>query len=204
MKLLDIHTHELRENSIYNWTPGDPKPAGMFSVGVHPWHLEESSWEEVKSYSSEATLIGETGLDYAREIDRELQKSFFRKHIQLARDLKKPLVLHCVRAYSDCLSELREFPHAVIFHDYNGGAEETKQILKRSNMFFSLGATLFREQSKVLSHLKELPLEKIFLETDDSKRSIAAVYEQYSKLSGVGVDIIAQQSLNNLNNLNKF
>ncbi len=204
MNFFDIHTHQFKVNSVHNWLPGEGIPDQMCSVGLHPWYLERGEWEEVVELSenSHVVFVGETGLDYASDVDRELQLKFFKKHIELAKKLKKPLILHCVKAYSDCLRELQSFGPPVIFHDYNGGEQETSQILKRPDTYLSFGATLFRENSKVLLQLSSIPLERIFLETDDSERSIESVYRQYIEKSGHPLDIVTQQLEHNLNKLN--
>ncbi len=203
MKFFDIHTHQLKKNSIYNWLPEEPFPDQLCSIGLHPWYLEKVSWNIIEEYSQreQVIFIGETGLDYACDVDREKQKKFFTRHIQLAAKLNKPLILHCVKAYSDCLSELKSFSGSVIFHDYNGGPEETASLLKRPKTFFSLGTTLFRDNSKVVANLQQIPLTQLFFETDDSERSIEVVYQRYSDLSVSNLSDVSQQVSKNLNNL---
>ena len=88
-KYIDIHTHNPRADVL--------SPA---MAGIHPWQAEIGY--ELPCLT-ECDIIGETGLDYACEVDRDRQKELFQNHLERARVLGIPVVLHTVRALEDTL-----------------------------------------------------------------------------------------------------
>ncbi len=76
------------------------------SAGIHPWYVdlnEEAQWEALVKYAEKPQVIaiGECGLDKLCATEWNRQLHLFEKQIVLANELKKPLIIHCVRAYHE-------------------------------------------------------------------------------------------------------
>lgn len=207
---IDIHTHcantEPDVFSIQSLYAQTTVPyEGYYSVGWHPWHLNDHNKEDIyQKLDDHARLpqvvaIGETGLDRAIKVDDQKQIEVFRFHIELAEKLKKPLIIHCVRAYPDLIQIKKAFHADIpwIIHGYRGNIQTTQQLLKH-NFYFSFGESLFQQNMKSLQSLLSLPAEKIFMETDESNRSIKSIYQQAAKLLSCSVIDLREQIAKNV------
>lgn len=184
---IDIHTH--------NPSPAHPSPEG---VGVHPWRAEVEPIDEEAMRS--ATLIGEIGLDYACEVSRDIQQDIFCRQLNLAEQLSKPVVLHCVRAFEDvmrCLARYRL--RAVIFHGFIGSRQQAEQAIKRG-YFLSFGEGAFRSP-RTLEALRAIPLTHLFAETDEAATPIEKIYEWIARERGISVEELQQQIEENYNKI---
>ena len=127
--------------------------------------------------------IGETGIDRRCSTPVEIQKSLFRDHITLSEKLKKPLIIHCVKSASDIVSLFKQsnIQQNWLIHGFNGrtGAFD---LLASQGFHFSFGAALMLSDSNSSKHIKQLPLSRVFLETDDSDISIEEVYRAASEI----------------------
>jgi len=206
-KYIDIHTHrkENRENvfSLQNINPEDFKNEGAkarkhkvescFSVGIHPWYIDNSVEDKLnilKQIASNPAIlaIGETGLDKLCPVDFNLQKEIFNAQIFNAKEVKKPLIIHCVKAYNEIQQLLKNAqPNAsVIFHGFRGKPQLAEELIK-AGFYLSFGK-LFNEES-----LKITPLDRIFLETDDKELKIEEIYSLVAEVKGVLVDELIEK-----------
>ena len=101
--------------------PGTVVPA----FGLHPWYLQEAKpdWlPRLREYLARfpEALIGECGLDGIKNPDDEPQNSVFCQHILLAEELKRPLIIHAVRAQEWLENYWDMLPAKFVFHSYNG------------------------------------------------------------------------------------
>jgi TatD DNase family protein len=153
----------------------------FYSVGLHPWFLANETWEKQfevvkeKSRLQNVVAIGEAGLDKVTETGFELQQTVFSKHIQLANDVQKPLIVHCVRAHAEVIALLKQVPAQVpvIFHGFNKSKELAQQLISLG-YYLSFGKGL--EKPGLQDVLAALPMGRIFLETDNSTASIQQIY----------------------------
>lgn len=142
------------------------------AVGIHPHDsntyntLVEEELIEL-SKSSKVMAIGEIGLDYYRDHSpRDVQKDVFRKQLKLAESLGLPVVIHCREAYEDTLIILNEFKNVKgIMHSYSGSYEFSKRLMDR--FYFSIsGPVTFKNAKNIKEMVKEMPMEKLLVETD--------------------------------------
>lgn len=150
-----------------------------FSVGLHPWDIHfpfEFSLEQVAKSARHPNCIaiGECGLDYFIKTDKAIQRQVFVQQKELAEQVKKPLIIHCVRAYHDIIPLVRKSTIPIILHQYSGNIEITKQLLGE-HIYFSFGKNLFSSQFNT-DLFSAIPLENILLETDNSAYHIEDVY----------------------------
>lgn len=214
---IDIHTHPNRIESdtiiVQNIFPGDGFAAfsgrNFYSVGLHPWHLktpqennEMMSMVEDALEFDHVCFVGECGLDKKIDVNFDEQLRVFKAQAIIAEEFKRPLIIHCVKAYNEVL-ELHQKLHPEmwwIMHGYRGNVETTKQMGKRGIMF-SFGKSLFQENSKSIESLKCLPMEKIFFETDEFDKDVDKIYERAALLKNVSIDILKHEVWNNFNRI---
>ena len=130
MTIRDVHTHNLHAGpgAIINIEPDTPlPPEGTFSTGVHPWRSSEAGtlWPLVEKTAADPRIaaIGECGLDRLRGAPLPRQAELLRLHALLAERLRKPLIVHCVRAWAELLAAHRAIRPAQpwIIHGFPGG-----------------------------------------------------------------------------------
>lgn len=156
---------------------GDNYPCVVPNFGLHPWYVLERTptWlNTLKEFlaANPSAAVGEIGLDkgsQGKKIDFSEQVEVFRQQLQLAKELKRPASVHCVRAFGDLLDILKSsgpFPDGVILHSYLGSAEMVSEFSKLGAYFSFSGFLMAMKESKAKKMLKSVPPERILLETD--------------------------------------
>lgn len=178
MKFIDIHTHNKSEETTYAIFNSNGEPTtGCASVGIHPWDVDDN-WEErfrtirELAKAPDITAIGECGIDRAHSgAGLELQTEVFRAHITLSEELKKPLIIHCVKAVDNIISQYKECKpqQAWIIHGFRGKPQQAEQ-LTRAGLYLSLGEHFNAESAKVI------PADRLFIESDESNTPIEMIY----------------------------
>jgi len=144
------------------------------TAGIHPHNADGwdkiDSPENLRKMATEITAIGEIGLDYHYNFSKpDTQRYVFRKQIQLAVELKKPVVIHCREAFSD-LKEILEskdytLPGGVI-HCFTGDQKDAEDLLKMG-FYLSFGGMLTFPKLKAIQEVATFcPVDRILLETD--------------------------------------
>jgi TatD DNase family protein len=190
MPYIDFHTHHARQdfdllqilNVIYP-SNADETPKNYFSVGVHPWYLNENdslaeieNWLMTNGVKKTVLAIGECGLDKAKGASYDVQKNVFLLHVSVSETLHKPLIIHNVR----CLNELIEFRKRLrpnmpwILHGFHGNVDQAIQCVKHG-FYFSVGGNVIKDRG-MNDVLQTLPLERLFMESDDSFLDIRELY----------------------------
>lgn len=150
------------------------KGFAYLTSGIHPEYIKELSEEEITAFFEKLRQnrekivgIGECGLDYywTKEPEwREKQKELFKRHIELAKELNLPLVIHSREAEADCLDILEEQnTKNVLMHFFS---EKTLAERVAQNGYFVSFNTLVLRSKNHRKILKKIPLEKIMTETD--------------------------------------
>jgi TatD DNase family protein len=208
MKFINIHAHSKTANSAVLLNAHENFRAldlnAFYSIGLHPWYLSENTAEaelvELREAIVKANVlaIGECGLDRVCETDFELQKHYFIKQIELANEARKPLIIHCVRAFDEVLHLLKQnhVSVPVIFHGFNKNEQVAAQILN-SGYLLSFGQKLMFESTAAV--FKSIPSDRIFLETDDGCVTIEEVYRMAAEIKGMTIEELQQQIQINTN-----
>ncbi|GGD78298.1 TatD family hydrolase [Lacimicrobium alkaliphilum] len=143
------------------------------SCGVHPLHQEDAcSYEELleKASRPEVVAIGETGLDYYYSSDtREVQKQSFIDHIKVANELNKPLIIHTRDAREDTIALLKQYkaPHTQgVLHCFTESLEMAEQAMAMDFYISISGIVTFKAAQELKEVVKQLPLERLLIETD--------------------------------------
>lgn len=209
MQCIDIHTHRIPAGTgklfILNRFPDNHlpelSPGGFFSVGLHPWYvgdrqdIKQQMGRLEKMASQDGIIaVGECGLDKVCKSDWPLQLEAFLWQCDLAENLNKPVILHCVRAWNDMYHLHRRKNPSVpwILHGYDANEMVTSQLLQQG-FYFSFGKALLDEDSNAHKSFLLVPPDKIFLETDEENLPIQNIYEKASELMDIKISTLAEQ-----------
>lgn len=226
-RILDIHTHKSekasRGKAIINcrWLPGASlcvvgggsadrttnmsadialEEGYFYSAGIHPWDLaEEYDAEELlKSLSAlftsrQLVAVGEAGLDKLAIAPMGFQIEMFEKQVLLSEELRLPLIIHCVKAMEELLAVKKKLHPAQpwIWHGFRGKAEQAVQLIK-NGIYLSFGIH-YPEKT-----LNAVPVERLFLETDDSPVDIEDVLRGAARVRGVGEEELRREIVENI------
>jgi len=175
------------------------------SMGLHPWYLDADNLDKQfdnlakNAGKSQVLAIGECGLDKLSSTDWNLQLKAFQLQIKLAQELKKPLIIHCVKAFNEVLSLLRVVKVPVIFHGVNNKLSLIQPVMD-AGFYLSFGKSLFGGNTAILNTFKTTPLEQVFLETDDSDIDIREIYKSAAGIREISEkEIVLQLGKNFLN-----
>ncbi|MCB2291262.1 TatD family hydrolase [Clostridium sp. CS001] len=144
------------------------------AVGIHPEHADmvnDKVIEELRNLARNPKVraIGEIGLDYYYEENpsREIQKEVFRLQMNLAKELKMPVVIHDRDAHKDTLDILKEFPEVIgVVHCFSGSIEFAKECLKLGYYIGFTGVITFKNAKKIIEVAQIVPMDRILVETD--------------------------------------
>lgn len=219
--IFDVHSHNCSASSIRNFTVSDvnrlsidyiEKFPHLFTAGIHPWELNEKSYEKDLELLRKVWTIkncvgvGEFGFDKIKGPSLALQEKCFKEHIEYLHSSKKKMVgiLHVVKSYNELENHLKE-DIPFIIHDFNTSDQMTKSLLKQGNLYFSVGNALFRNNSKIRSALELIPAERVFLETDDTGKKIEEVFEKFIEVTNLkcSVSMLMEEKARNFDSLIK-
>jgi len=183
----------------------DDKPGVLYTYGIHPWFLNEDNQKQfISSVENVATLpgiiaIGEAGFDKLKGPSIELQRTVFEKQVVISEKLKLPVVIHCVRAWDELLSVQKKLKPKMpwLVHGFRGNVELALQLLSKGMYLSFWFDFVLRPQSGNL--LKQLPSDRIFLETDGAEVDIRTIYSKVANDLDMTVDSLKLLILKNFN-----
>jgi TatD DNase family protein len=169
-------------------------------VGLHPWHIgpyvrEDLEKVEKLSRLKNAIAIGETGLDRLAQVSFTKQMEAFDFHFSLAQKIKKPIIIHCVKAYYDFIPFAKKSQVPILFHGFNGSEDVLKKLSQWPWVYFSLGRSLFFPKGKSL--WSQIPENQKLLETDNDTVSISALYQWVANLENCSLDSFSEKMKKN-------
>ena len=145
------------------------------AVGVHPHdtrNMTEKDIEELALLATEPKVkaIGEIGLDYHYpDTHKPSQKHWFERQMQLTMDLGMPFIIHDRDSHADCLEILRKFDIKKVggvMHCFSGSVEMAKEVIKMGMVISLGGPVTFKNARHSVDVAREIPLDKILIETD--------------------------------------
>lgn len=176
-KLESIVNIALDEEAVHkSMKIAEEYPGYVFNaIGIHP--QEASEWNESRhqqlketAIRQKAVAIGETGLDYHYKLSPvEQQQQVFRKFLQLAQELDIPAVIHSREASHDTLSIIREENKGKlkgVLHCFAGDMDLGKAALDMGLYISFTGNITFPKANIIREAAKQIPLERIMIETD--------------------------------------
>ena len=196
------------------------------AVGVHPEEIYSLSLEdslvvlkEIVKNNSKIKAIGEIGLDYfyyKEDIDREKQRLWFKKQIQLANELKLPIIVHSRDACEDSLNILNEVKplYGCVFHCFSYSEEILNIILKRGYYIGLDGPVTYKNASNPKHIASVVPLDRLLLETDspyltphpyrgkeNGPKYIPLIVEEMAKIKNISINEMADAIEKNVNRI---
>ena len=188
------------------------------AVGVHPDHvgdLNEETFAVLKGWCQDEKVVavGEIGLDYYWDVEpREVQKEWFVRQLELARELNLPVNIHSRDAAEDTFVIMKEHAKGQegIIHCYSGSKEMALEYVKLGFYIGVGGVVTFKNGKKLKQVVEAVPLESIVLETDcpylapepnrgkrNNSSYIRYVAEEIARLKGMtGEEVIKQTEIN--------
>ena len=203
--ILDIHTHKAEPVSagkaiINRKLATDALYEGYFySAGIHPWDLTEFDTERrlecLREQLAEKQLVavGEAGLDKLAAAPMQLQVAVFKEQVELSEKYRLPLVIHCVKAMEELLAVKKELRPVQpwIWHGFRGKPQQARQLME-NGMYLSFGEH-YPEQT-----VRTIPVDRMFLETDDSPVDIEEVLHRVARTRGTDVEELRQAIRENI------
>lgn len=148
--------------------------SGVYAaVGVHPHDINNYNARVEKSLKvwsddPKVLAIGEIGLDYYRMTNsRSLQIEAFIRQLDVAVEVKKPVVLHCRDAYEDMLEILKD-KHGLkgVIHCFSSNTEDALKFIEMGYYIGITGIITFKNSRKLVDVVKSVPIENLLIETD--------------------------------------
>lgn len=200
------------------------------SVGVHPHDaktLSSDTLEKLRQLGGEQKVvaIGEIGLDYYRNLSAQnVQRQAFIDQLKLARELKKPIIVHCRDAYGDVASILDEhyLPYIAgslpgVIHSFSAGIRYAQEFLKRGFYIGINGMVTYPDNAQLAEAVRTIPMDKLLIETDApflapqthrGKRNepvyVLEVAKEIAKIKHLSVEEVCQVSTDNARQLFKL
>lgn len=190
----------------------------FFTSGIHPSDVEEETdavFDQIREFSKDKKMraVGEIGLDYFKyDNDIEIQKSFFRKAIQVAHEVKRPIVVHDRDAHDDVydiLSEENVGDIGGVMHCFAGDAEYAKKVVDLGMHISFTGVVTFKN-AKYDDIIEAVPMNRLMLETDSpfltphphrGKRNepsyIPLIAEKIASVKNLSIDEVMEQTTKN-------
>lgn len=157
------------------FTLADSHPGILFPcLGLHPTSIDanwQTELDKMEEYSSrQIWAIGEIGIDcYWSKEFIEQQKQAFVMQLQMAHERNLPVIIHSRESTEiilDILKSHRSLNLRGVFHAYSGSRETFREIQKLGDWYIGIGGVLTYKKASIAETVKEIPLERILLETD--------------------------------------
>lgn len=191
------------------------------TCGIHPVDIKKYDYNLLYKISSQKTVLalGETGLDYFYNTDKkEYQKESLRNHIKIAKDLKKPIIIHTRCARKDTISILYEEKYYKgIIHCFSEDRETAKKFLDMGFYISFSGIITFKNAEIIRESVRFVPINRLLIETDSPYLSpvpyrgkknqpswIVKTLELISKLKNISIDKVAEETTKNFFTLFKL
>lgn len=197
MQYFNVHSHQpsrsageitivntiVKEETAENHAP-------YRSYGIHPWYISdvEKQMEQLRHYAllKETIAIGEAGLDKLTETDLVLQTDVFRQQALLAEEISKPMIIHCVKAWTEIMALKQEITprQPWVIHGFRGKPELAHQLTTHG-FLLSFGEKFNPEA------LRQTRPESVLAETDESTQPIAEIYRKIAASLSLSIDVVA-------------
>ena len=142
------------------------------ALGFHPSELdnvtaEDLNWLEKHINDSKILAVGEIGLDYHYDdTDKEKQKYFFEKQLEIAKKYNKPVIIHTRDSIQDTYNIVKDSKCNGSIHCYSGSLEMAKEFIKVGFCIGIGGIVTFKNAKNIIEVIKNIDEEYILLETD--------------------------------------
>ena len=171
--------------------------AGYYAVGIHPWYADRAGLSAVETMAEhpDVVAIGETGLDKLASTPLKLQEELFMAQIELAEKKRKPLIIHCVKAWQELIAIRRRFTSGIpwIIHGFRGNGKLARQLLP-FGFYLSFGPNFHPDALRAAWEA-----HRLYAETDDAAIRIEEVYLRIASRLSITEEALAQEIDENIN-----
>ena len=183
------------------------------AVGFHPHdakHCDDAAFAEIARLAREERVvaIGEIGLDYHyMHSERDTQREVFERHIELAKELDKPIIVHNRESTEDMVEVLTRSGARGILHSYTESLDVARKLIDAGFVISFSGIVTFRNAEALRDVARALPHEAVLIETDtpylapvpyrgrdNEPAYVVRIAELLAKLWGVSVERVAEQT----------
>ena len=200
------------------------------AVGIHPedcQHLDQTPDEVLSDLydlvrdpdsrrRNKIVAIGEIGFDYYwQPVNKALQREYFARQLEMARELDLPVIIHDREAHGDSFAMVKQYPDVRgVFHCYSGSDEMAKELLKLGWYLSFGGPVTYKNAEKVRRAASVVPLDRLLLETDcpylapqpyrgkiNHSGLMHSIAEMQAELHNVAIEQIASTTANNAKKL---
>jgi TatD DNase family protein len=186
------------------------------AVGFHPHDAkdcDDAAFAEIERLAREPRVvaIGECGLDYHYDYSpRDVQRAVFERHIELAKELDKPIIVHNRESTADMVEILSRSGARGILHSYTESLAIAKQLVELGYFISFSGIVTFRSAESLREAARGLPHDRVLIETDtpylapvpyrgrdNEPAYVVAVAQLLAKLWDVSIERVAEQTTAN-------
>lgn len=192
------------------------------AVGIHPdevGSLNEERFQQMKELCKQEKVVavGEIGLDYYWDNEsHDVQKEWFVRQLDLARELNLPVLIHSREAAADTMEIMKEHGQGLrgVIHCYSYSKEQAKEYVKMGYYIGVGGVVTFKNARKLKETVEEIPLTSIVLETDcpylapvpfrgkrNNSSYIKYVAEEIAEIKGISYEAVVEQTEKNARDL---
>ena len=186
------------------------------AIGIQPEELDDYDDDNLKFIEDHINdekiiAVGEIGLDYHYDTDRDLQKEMFRKQLEIASKYNKPVIIHSRDAIQETYNMLKDAGVKGIMHCYSGSVEMAFEFVKIGFLIGIGGVSTFKNASRLIDVIKNISLEYIVLETDspylspepyrgrrNEPANIGIILDKICSIKGVNYDVAARITTSNV------
>ena len=141
------------------------------ALGIQPEELDDFNEESLKFIvdhinDDKIVAVGEIGLDFHYDIDREKQIELFKKQLSIASEYNKPVIVHSRDCIQETYNILKNYNLKGILHCYSGSVEMAREFNKIGFLLGIGGICTFKNARRLIDVIENVPLEYIVLETD--------------------------------------
>ncbi|MBQ2710236.1 MAG: TatD family hydrolase [Clostridia bacterium] len=151
-------------------------PQVYATAGIHPGEVTDiadipAAMDALRRQLAHPKVraLGEIGLDYHYDdgAPKEVQQAWFRAQLELAREVKLPVVIHDREAHGDIMDILREYPDVTgEFHSFSASGEIARQLVNRGWYISFSGVITFKNAARLAEIVPTVPLDRVMIETD--------------------------------------
>lgn len=204
MQYIDFHHHTEGKYGVYNMNFLQKSINSLYSIGLHPkdlHHVDDNAWHWFRenSLQEQCFAIGEAGLDAFVDISEGIQEKVFTEQILWANKIRKPVIIHCVRRFSQLLRFMKLAKVPMIIHGFNKKRTIADELLAKG-FYLSFGKSVIY-QVYLQEILKAVPSNRIFLETDTADFDIVELYYRVAEIKGLSVENLQEIITENFKNI---
>ena len=159
--------------------------------------------------------LGEIGLDYHYEgPTKEKQRYWFERQCELAKKLDKPVIIHDREAHEECFDMVKKHGNRGVFHCFSSSAEMALRLYEIGFYISFTGVLTFKNSKKAVEAAREMPIDRILIETDcpymapepvrgtrNEPKNVIRVAEKLAEIKGISVEEAIQKTAENTRRL---